>query len=1196
MDPQYKAYILSVCSALGGFEEFEDENGLLQSVYVMGDECLECLKDIKRCIRLDDNYPEKYILQALGEWQIFQKDLIPILLLNAEGIQATEQRVALACVEIFVPMTWPVEDKDLRDEENSVHAATMVRLLRDYKDAFLAPGVLKAVLSVIANPLAVSQRDRTERDNTIIRLVLTLFRNLVAIKDPKASENLSGENNIRATMQERLLLCYQQADILEFLSIIASNSNLSEFAEWNIIVQEIYYYLFLNVDPGDLFVDVEMASGNRLSEMLIQEESKKKLKSRNASSRHHRFGGTLVLKTNNGQNYNVHKHEAAFADVQNLLDSAKKKDVRGQRRKDQSVFDNPARYAEPEAIQCLKATAQSFLEDCFNRTSVSKSFVSHNLLPSGAELSSSNLDGPPMTSFFSSLRKDFEAERPKIREADYPKFFYLVQFFLRYQRLALERVREERAKQFNVPGTEDEDTDACAFDLVAGAMDARGFLLCVKRMCICKDEKNWSELHVAVDCFKQMLLTLEGMAQSPHEDYREVSESLQNNIFYEESTLDLVVQLIRDYKNQSMGWVAGSFCSVGCSFGNATKFGYARGESFLKSAIELAHVLLKMLERYAKSKRFMFVRKKKAAPKKKKAPGQTDGSAATSDLGEVLAGAEPKEQEQEQEQEQEEEEEEEDPEARRERKAAYAEHVFQLEKFERSFATEVVIKNYCTFLENYVSLSPESIHHIVNMFHRIMVKCKIEAVFFKLSMMELFNRILMDLPTLPKTPAYKELGQFLTFCTRQLFKKLKEYPLLYVEILFPKTREYRRLQDWNGSGSDNDKDFTDMPQKNTNAVAELEVQPDLPWSQKVGVAVAVLIEDQKVELVTWVIEQITFVIAGREAEKVSRAMRMEDAEGDSAMEGGTDAWADKPYDDYAIDPNTEDRRLAMEKNAKFRLLLTLLKFAKEETSYRAQWKIPGTLASDELSEDVKLLHGFIENPLAPNGRPASEMVKKKRRRRERKSRLEAEDEDGVNRKRRKRKEEMTYKSEQFVIDSDDEAGDEEFFRKERELREAMAEKSRLAALEIDKLAQTNISKGKGVKRKRATVLSNDVEGSQGRVSEPLREEEGAASLSVHPRRRRRMIVDEDEDEDEDSGVAAAMGKGGENRTEDEDEPESLQSRMRLLLASRDSDEDDDEDSDDDRSESDRTEESGSDKEDVEEEEVMRSGSVVDSDD
>lgn len=55
-------------------------------------------------------------------------------------------------------MTWPVEDKDLRDEMRSVHAATMVELLRGYKDIFLTPGVLKAVFGVILNPLMVARR------------------------------------------------------------------------------------------------------------------------------------------------------------------------------------------------------------------------------------------------------------------------------------------------------------------------------------------------------------------------------------------------------------------------------------------------------------------------------------------------------------------------------------------------------------------------------------------------------------------------------------------------------------------------------------------------------------------------------------------------------------------------------------------------------------------------------------------------------------------------------------------------------------------------------------------------------------------------------------------------------------------------------------------------------------------------------
>lgn len=49
----------------------------------------------------------------------------------------------------------------------------------------------------------------------------------------------------------------------------------------------------------------------------------------------------------------------------------------------------------------------------------------------------------------------------------------------------------------------------------------------------------------------------------------------------------------------------------------------------------------------------------------------------------------------------------------------------------QSFASEAVIKNYCAYLEDYATLPPEGIHRVVNMFHRVMVKCKIETVFFK---------------------------------------------------------------------------------------------------------------------------------------------------------------------------------------------------------------------------------------------------------------------------------------------------------------------------------------------------------------------------------------------------------------------------------------------------------------------------------
>lgn len=44
-----------------------------------------------------------------------------------------------------------------------------------------------------------------------------------------------------------------------------------------------------------------------------------------------------------------------------------------------------------------------------------------------------------------------------------------------------------------------------------------------------------------------------------------------------------------------------------------------------------------------------------------------------------------------------------------------------------------------------------------------------------------------------------------------------------------------------------------LMQRKSNGT-ELEVQPDLPWNEKVVIAVVVLMDDQKLELVTWIME------------------------------------------------------------------------------------------------------------------------------------------------------------------------------------------------------------------------------------------------------------------------------------------------------------------------------------------------------
>jgi replication fork protection complex subunit Tof1/Swi1 len=80
-------HLLSIVSALGGFEECETEHGF-QRAYVAGDEVVDCLRDLKKILRADDATFAKASFRQLGHWKVLQKDLIPLLLTDDRKIQS----------------------------------------------------------------------------------------------------------------------------------------------------------------------------------------------------------------------------------------------------------------------------------------------------------------------------------------------------------------------------------------------------------------------------------------------------------------------------------------------------------------------------------------------------------------------------------------------------------------------------------------------------------------------------------------------------------------------------------------------------------------------------------------------------------------------------------------------------------------------------------------------------------------------------------------------------------------------------------------------------------------------------------------------------------------------------------------------------------------------------------------------------
>ncbi|KAI8336680.1 timeless protein-domain-containing protein [Chlamydoabsidia padenii] len=757
--------ILTTCTALGGFEDSLSPEGTLQRKYTLGDEALPCLKDLKRIIRADELLTKDILI----ELNVLETDLIPIILTQAKKATPAAERLVLACVEIIVPMTWPIARKPEENEDDQ--DPNLLHNYRKLKLKLLENGVFEAILRVCVKSLKIPYRERSSRDQAIIRLTLYLWRNLTAIVDPKASSISSDEKVLLSKLQERLLIRFHEANVLELLLTIASTTGATESNEWNTILLEIIYNLLefagvketATVDNKDK--NKYNAASKTLSTLLQSENSKKRLKTQHAPSRHNRFGGTYTLEGWDGSKHVSHKQSGGYAEIEELV-NLRQKNRGGQKRKQRDEIGTHNTYEDRSALLYLKRFSLAFLESCFN-------------------------------AFYSSILKDMQREDKSIVERDYARFYFTQKWFLElfgYEIAAVNTKRMEKEKQeqlatkdqlilpggsqqpnftnengqsgttletpSNQEGTsihgnttdapvstnpddhhsQDKEPGTFDYDLIANIMDLNMFWACMRRIRVCMDDKLWFDVQVTADCLRQMLTTLNGMGRSTVQEHRDVAEYIQRNIYHEQFTLDIFPDLIRTYSNQSFGYI--------------------------ETVIQLIHVILKLLEQYCKQEQVHFVRRKKAPKRKPKKPADVENSPSAE---KEVTGHEDQDSQDEED---------------RDQQIAYREHVFAFKSFEKRFATYDFVRVSCILLEDYQNLRPEVLHAITSIFHRIMVKTKAEHLFWKMPTLELFNRIIQDRASIPKTPALDQLVQFIRYVVRQFIKKSETYPLLLVETLF----------------------------------------------------------------------------------------------------------------------------------------------------------------------------------------------------------------------------------------------------------------------------------------------------------------------------------------------------------------------------------------------------------------------------
>lgn len=570
VDPEVKAYVSSLVSALGG--SGADEDGR----YVLGDDALACLRDLKRWLKL---YHEKAnrldVARCLAEANLVGGDLLQILAAWPENAtdDRLKSRIALSCLELLVPLTWPIEkDYQTMTVNHHRHIPYLQLAQLGYKRAIISfdgARILHTAVRIALPAMAEPLSERSSRDEGIIKLVLYFLRNMAMIA-PQPNVTYDGDDN--DISRSATIETFHWQDIFHLLLTVCSTMG-EDFNTQDVIVMEISFYLIKGIDVEKLFMSEEQLDLSKTDELVrlrTKEAGMKRGYARTAPTRHSRFGTMVWVKRDDEKMSTVSGQDALKDGAKSLakMDNAKKfKPPRRALKGDSGPqdFDTPVSL-EPQATKNLRGFVEDFLDSGFN----------------------------PL---FQHIRKAIDREAERVLDYHPTQFFYLISWFLEAERI---RRKKKKSAKSRIP----EDVDS--FALVAGVLNQEMFITLNRAMEKSYDTKSWQDLNAAMKCFTQILLTVQEMSESPLEDDQDIAENILSRIFYEEATHDRVATIVRYYKDQGFG--------------------------YLDSCTELAHTYIRMLEQYSKQNVDLQVRSRKRVRRKKKSARNAEDDSARDDI------------------------------------------------------------------------------------------------------------------------------------------------------------------------------------------------------------------------------------------------------------------------------------------------------------------------------------------------------------------------------------------------------------------------------------------------------------------------------------------------------------------------------------------------------------------------------------
>ncbi|KAI0431835.1 timeless protein-domain-containing protein [Xylaria sp. FL1042] len=1071
--PEVRAHINSLVSALGGFSADGDDEGR----YVLGDSALEVLRDIKKWLRFYDEKTNRMdVARCLAEANIIDGDLLHILAGWPEN--ATDNRLkaraALACFEIMVPLTWPLErDLDQMTINHHRHLPSLQIAQLGYKRAIInydAAQILHTAVRVALPAMALSRGDRTARDEGIIKLVLLFLRNIAMISPPPGVKYEGDESQIS---RSALIDAFSYQDILITILTIASNIG-EDFNQEGVILMEIIFHLVKRVDISKLFMDDKQLSktkANELTAMMSKEAAMHRPYNRKAPSRHNRWGTMIWVDRGDGKMSTVTGQDALrdAATRQKKIDNSKV--FRPPRRPTKDEMEpkdlGPPVSLNTRARHQLKSFVEEFLDSGFN----------------------------PL---FQHMRKKLDEQKEYIFEYHSRQFFYLVAWFLEAERA---RKKADKNNQSAIPA------DVGSFNLVAGVLNQQMFITLNRAMADSMESKRWQELCATMRCFTQILLTVQEMLDSGHEEDEEIAENILSRIFYEEETHDRVANIAKNYKDQ--------------------------GFEYLDACTELTHTYLRVLEAYSKQNVDMQVRSRRQARKKKKAT-KANGEDEENPIAEQ--------------------DESENDEANAERTSR--ERKFDFHRFANRFIPQGVVDTFVAFTKYYQDLNEAQLKRAHRYFYRIAFKQEMSVMLFRVDIIQLFYSMIKGQEPLDSNCSiFKEWEELVRQILRKCIRKIEERPQLIIELLFSKISATAHYLEFGY-----EKQTLSTTQSRPGA--ELEFRHIVERDQQVAIAVGVLLDKNLAHHVKWVKDQLSNAIEERMAwENAEKAISS--IESQENAERPEDATAKEPPL-VSIRPDDDSRRTAMFKNSHLRLLMKLAGFERlaptlDETP-ESSWIVPTHLSSEQLQDSLDLINKAEFDPptfedgklaqdqlrrktaprkkavfdddeegidddddiLFPAGGPTNRKVAddfldkpKKTRRRRRRSDAEPLTEEQLEEKERVRRERerakaKRFKSELFVHASDDESDDEERWAEFYANEERIRQKQNAIALDASKAADPTLSSA-AEKRKASALGLDDSDNDDDLIMTP-----SSASKKLNGKA---AVGDDDEEDDDDEDAS-----------------------------------------------------------------------------